>query len=389
MSSIIINVAPHHLPNVLWLQEIGVLEIGCDMVLIDNAAAFLDRVKETGRFGNIFLQTDRFKGLNYLSRMQRVKQLLERQPHQYRHKLKYLRYCRPYHLFSAARKDYDRVFFPDPALVPEYLWCYDGILRGEPPEMAVWEHATGSYSRGTEYCDDWVRSHAFGLIMDAYRIPYHGHHTINNYVFIPELVEDFGPSVHSIRIPPIDRRNQDFVELINKLFRVTESDFEDLATRDYILFDNPFAASNKRCREAAEVATRVVGKDAFMVKHRPGSSTELYSGIYIMKSRDIPWEVYVLNSPDIDEKVFIVTVSSIAFSAKLRFGAEPYIITLAKLQDMSFPMFDRVKDLYRDPDKMFSPKDMKEFEDALESILTKKAYRRELADTPAEREPFA
>lgn len=364
MHSIITHVGPQHLPTVLWLQECGILDTGCDMLATDHMEKYLEWLHASRRFGTIFQNRPYFSGLDYKGRMQRVMRLLEGQNRHYRKKLSYFRFFKPRYSLPGAADDYDRYVFADPELSPEYLWCYDDQLHGRPVSIAAWEHSVGTYMHAP-FSDDWTRSGGFGLLTDVHRLPFARTRTVESWAFKPEIALIPGPNVIARGIPPIDRGNAAYTHMVNDLFGVTAADLAEASECDYILMDVYIGDSP---RAEADAIERIAGNGRLGVKRHPGTNPDAYAGLRIMKGGDIPWEVYVLGLPDIGDKVLLTTVSTAVLTPKLRFDDEPYLIFLNRIYGMEFPMAEKIGALYRAPERIFIPANIGELEGAVRKI---------------------
>lgn len=375
MPSIVISVGMYNVYTLLWLQEVGILDKGGDILLTVTSEEERERVAALSRFGNVYIPSDVFHGVDTNTYLGTVSNVIGNQKRYYHHKMEQIRYLKPKYAFRDASKDYDHLLFDTPLAVhPFSLWLYDDLYNGRAIKLSTWEHGLSSYfpDKGR----DLSRINNFGMLMDLYNVPYPREKMGDIYLFQPELAAPCIPSSRLVKVPAIDVNNNEYKAMVNRLYRFSSSVLSEIG--EYIFLDQNVGGADvflSPVTEMIRLVNRVVGKNKLAVKLHPWNIGNPYQDVHTIGGGDksISWEVLCMNMPQLDDKVIITVHSMGAFTPKLNFDAEPYIIFLFRLLENYKhsnidTLFERLASVYRQPKKVFAPNTYAELENVLKTV---------------------
>ena len=204
-------------------------------------------------------------------------------------------------------------------------------------------------------------------------------------LYSPSRQED--PVFQCVQLPKMDGQNE-----TTQLFKGIYEGFPTwkklyYQNRDYIFFSNyllpeRFEESYRYAHSMIDTIIKVAGIQKMIIKAHTSSTKhrlEFASG-YEKKGAYVDRDVYIFEaffcSPDIENKVLIAKNSSVLIHAVSLFEKEPYVVLLYKLypwyknfgDEIADQYVDSLKALYKNPDKIYVPNTMLEFEMQLKEI---------------------
>lgn len=337
------------------------LENGCDALLVTATDVEEKRVRETGRFGRLFFHDRARDGVNAVTQIGSVVGTMARQKRFYRHKTDYLRYARPESFFEDAPVQYGRILFTEHTMtIPQAVWTYHGILRGDGTRISCWEHSLASYlSRKSVAGFNLTRRGSFGLSMELCGVPQPWEKVSEVCLFRPELCEDLAPDAQQVTVPPVDRANARHRNVVNRLYDYAPEDSDLLRKCKYVFFDQSVGGlmDGRMSREVVRIIQQhaVRTSESLAVKPHPLCEGNPYPEYNVLGNRRIPWEVHCLNMDDLDGKALLTVNSAAPLMTKLYFDAEPYVVDMSAMFSAGGKeIVDKLRRIYRNPEKIHS-----------------------------------
>lgn len=198
------------------------------------------------------------------------------------------------------------------------------------------------------------------------------HHIIDRYdsllLFRPELYQ--GISYAPIRkLPDIDNKDKTLKKIINEAF---DYKYEDNIYESTIFLEQPLNFVEGLDKKIKEIMDVILTED-YIIKIHPRSNSEIYTKQNVYKNHSIPWEVICLNN-DIEDKILISYYSTVGISNKIVFDKEPVVVFLFDLKELKTiheipestkEFIYRLKDNYRDKNRVIIPKNLEELKKSL------------------------
>lgn len=155
-------------------------------------------------------------------------------------------------------------------------------------------------------------------------------------------------------------KNKNYIKFVNQLFNYSGS---DSIRQRYIFFDQNLSEMRTQFDKLSILSTikETVGKENILVKLHPRNNTTEYTENFLTNKKiNIPWEVYLLNQKDIDDKILIGMNSSSLVHPYYYFGKKMKVISLLKMMPPSFQNeltnqylitehFNKNKEIYKCP----------------------------------------
>lgn len=168
-------------------------------------------------------------------------------------------------------------------------------------------------------------------VMHRYGFYFMGQKGYDIYLFKPEYI-CYETKRKLVEIPLINTNDSIFIALINKIFHYEAA--KCYIKEKYIFFDDVWGEldSEEDRKELITSIRKCVGKENFIVKPHPRGSRACYVDLGVTLFEEIiPWEVVCINN-NIQDKVFITTVSSAAIMPIFLFGTfqKVYIVNYLK-----------------------------------------------------------
>ena len=192
------------------------------------------------------------------------------------------------------------------------------------------------------------------------------------YLYNPKLALD-----EDVFIKKINLEKNKVKDLVNKVFGYKK----EWKIDESIIFFDGAPEQDNLYSEIIKIFSKLIKEgEQIVCKKHPRRKDMMYedTGIKIYEHQSIPFEVCCLNE-DLSNKILISFFSSACINPKNIFDQEPEIILLYKLMekiDIEFQekndMIDRLKKLYRNPEKIHVPESLKDFEETIKKIINKK-----------------
>lgn len=236
------------------------------------------------------------------------------------------------------------------------------------------------------FLDDGVASYLEKKTLFVYSQVYHFFERITGngaenvmpeklFVYKPDLVANKNRyreilPLQSLELLPYNIKND-----LNNVFKYTELNLN----YSLLIFDQLSVGNLNNSNEPYKIQNRILemfalefGEEDIIIKLHPRArQTSIYDKFSAFKS-NIPWELFLLNQ-EMDDKIFVSITSTACLTPKLIFDKEPIVIFLYNLiPTEGYEIIDKyirkVKEIYRDPDKVLIPKTLEELKHALKKI---------------------
>lgn len=139
--------------------------------------------------------------------------------------------------------------------------------------------------------------------------------------FNPQLVQ-WNPECKINSMKKIDCKDMRFRGIINKVFQYDP--FMNEYDKKFIFFEESFFAEGSEVNDVQliEALALKVGKENIMIKIHPRNSVNRFEklGYKTNHNTSIPWEVIVMNSDDLSDKILITVASSCIINPIIVFG---------------------------------------------------------------------
>lgn len=367
-----------------WLRESGILESDCDLLTINETADFVARIEETGLFGKVFQTCGKSRtGRLYSLRQETIRFVHENPGRPYRLKSRYLGLLNPGRFFAGEKSDYEAMYVHHPFFTDNVLALYHHFAARSDFPLYIWEHGITICQIGSMRlfsCAHYNGSNS--LWMGIHSIGHPSRYVRGFCVARPELLEESTRKTMRIRrVPPIDRKNAVFREKMNRLFSYTKEMHRPYDKRDCVFFPFPGVMEQGELRDIQDkVLTMTIdtlSRERVAIKPHPqsvnnvGEMDHLASfGCELALAKGIPFELCLLNIPELENRLIVSLYTSIAcLTPKMFFNAEPYVILLDDLltptnlyADVSdlYKLQSQVRQLYERPEKLCLAKSWEE-----------------------------
>lgn len=248
------------------------------------------------------------------------------------------------------------------------------IKKGYDTEFVFFDEGAGSYDGHFEkvkFSDHFFRTMLFGKRSDNSNLKF--------YLYEPELYIDYeNAKDRLIKIPKIDNKDYEKIELYNSIFDVTCSEFNKKciffdSLREEICFSD-FALN--KLDEWFGLVEEIIGPDKMYIKSHPRAF-----GRYPHRC-----EEYMTNSPmeinymsmDVEHMCLVALLSTAVISPKLIYDKEPYVILLCNVDHNVYNprpgllnFYKGVKSLYKDPTRFMIPESEEELKKCLILMASK------------------
>lgn len=155
---------------------------------------------------------------------------------------------------------------------------------------------------------------------------------IGQYVYEPETVKWKAP-FKRLRLPKLDLSNKTFLSQLNKLFDYYK--VNDSYDKPIIFFEESFRKEGYDIGdiEMVETIANIVGKNNIMIKRHPRNTDNIFEkmGYRVNKNTIVPWEVIIMNNPDMTEKILVTICSGAAATPYTMFGMQTNSVILLNL----------------------------------------------------------
>lgn len=199
---------------------------------------------------------------------------------------------------------------------------------------------------------------------------------LEGYYLYDEKIANIG-SYKVYLIPKLNLKDQNFINLINRVFEYDDGIIEGRSEK-YIFLDQELSDSKpleQMEEQIVDILNKYINND-YIAKLHPRTNPEVkrYKNVLKMKTNST-FEILCLNNDWITKKCLITPFSTAAALPKLLFDREPVVICLTKLFDNKYQeselatnFFERLKRIYNKKDNIYIPETLEEFEKILVEI---------------------
>lgn len=214
------------------------------------------------------------------------------------------------------------------------------------------------------------------LHMIGFKSPFEEMKTL--YVYEPRLAKNtLYPQIEIKPLPKINDKN--IKNILNDILSFSSTDLE-LLEHKYIFLEAPYT-SMRVYHYQLKIMKKLCKKmgDLFCIKLHPRTLFTDKNEDLCISNVKIPIEALCLNS-DVSENVFISGLSTASVMPKLMLNQEPIVIFLYKilgLDKMTYSGDDYIEfmeafsETYKNPNRVFTPSSIDEFEDIIEKLENK------------------
>ena len=188
------------------------------------------------------------------------------------------------------------------------------------------------------------------------------------YVYRPEILQQGDKQRETIKILPE-------LEKLGEIIRLTykqEIPAVETIDKPFIMFDETMEDEvvNANQNRIALSLVKCVGADNCVVKMHPKYTFSPYDEDIPLYTAKCPFEI-LMSAINIEKKALVSILSTACINPKMMLDAEPYIIFTVKISGVEqsalhnpemLKIIDRVKSLYRNPERIFVPETFEEFE---------------------------
>lgn len=196
------------------------------------------------------------------------------------------------------------------------------------------------------------------------------------YVYRPDLIADPGKYEKIFPLPSLNRIPLNVKEDLNKVFGYEKKllsakviYFDQIGTGDFADGNLMFSIQNSILHEL----NNKFGENNIQIKLHPRTQDKVYSHSVRTFKTAVPWELIIMNE-SINNRILVSLSSTACLTPKLIFDEEPVVIFLFKLFPLKgyenvADLIFKVKELYREPNKICIPQNIEELDGMLEQIL--------------------
>lgn len=194
-----------------------------------------------------------------------------------------------------------------------------------------------------------LKSKLFKLLFPAYGIVGRIDECL---LFSPELLQ-WNPGLVT-QLKQIDIHDSEFRKIVNTVYSFDEC--TDNYDRDYIFMEEAYYADGHEIGDVdliEELAGRV-GKDNIMIKIHPRNPKNRFKalGYKTNENTSMPWEVIILNTPELNEKTLITICSASVINPRRLFDMNPKVYSVYHCLDSS--KFAGYEPIIKVADNLFS-----------------------------------
>jgi hypothetical protein len=173
------------------------------------------------------------------------------------------------------------------------------------------------------------------------------HEAVRRYIYRKKYLHDYAHELYlfhpanikwhfegkCLEIPKIDCDDLKFRNICNWVFRY--DDICDSYDRKYIFMEESYFVEGLKINDVElveQIAARV-GKENIMIKIHPRNPVNRFkqAGFKTNENMSIPWELIVMNTGDISDKILITIASSSVMTPILLFGKKVHVYSLYNL----------------------------------------------------------
>lgn len=261
--------------------------------------------------------------------------------------------------YVKVHSEYSDIYFANFDIFSQILYNALSHSRSD-VNLHVFEEGLASYSSFAKYYSDFKSFYGgekTGLKRILHKYIYKTKVIPGNLkeflAFNPQLIQ-WDPECDIHTMEKIDCQDMQFRNLVNNVFQFDPSEQE--YDRKYIFFEESFFAEGSEVNdiELIEDLAARVGKENIMVKIHPRNPVNRFQQLGYKTNRNvsIPWEVIVMNSDNLSDKVLITIASSCILNPIIVFGKTVNAYSLFDCIDHVPPIlqngyWDLVEEVYR------------------------------------------
>lgn len=263
---------------------------------------------------------------------------------------------------------YDHIYFSYPDLIIQLL-LIEIYKSNSELRVHLFEAGTGGYTTGTTlntslYKKIFNKVTGYGNVLDCYD---------SILMFRPDMFTG-DTNIPKIDIPFIDVNNTPQLESINHIFEYRDN---YQINERIIFFEQPLISFEGLDEKISSIANNLFeDTDDYIVKLHPRSNTKSYENLNTYEYNSLPWEVINLNQ-NIEDKILISYYSTALTSNKIIFDQEPILIFLFNMYELkklhvldlgSQGLAYKLKEIYREPNRVFMPKNIYELKNCISDL---------------------
>lgn len=335
-------------------------DILCVTGLLDDTFD-LNKLKEEKLFQDVYSwvgEIDRFKMPN-TTKVQKIKNIFKKVGLSVRKK-KLLKD------FPTINKQYDEICvgYPD---FPTRLACQ--TMKNDNTVCTLLEEGMYTY-------DFLARKESF-LKRTAFKL-FIGEEVVSKskkvYVYRPDMLRLGMQKMDVIRI---HSELEALGPIIKRIYKHELPQIEEI-DKPVIMFDQYMQdniITENQCK-IAEILVSAYGKEKFVVKMHPRTIDVPYSDNVPVYKAKCPFEI-LMSTIDLNNKILVSLVSTASMNPKMMLDAEPTVIFIVKIVgvdkseeeiDETFKIMRRLKEIYRNPEKVIVPRTIEEFENIVNRL---------------------
>lgn len=288
------------------------------------------------------------------------------------------RYCLKLNMYFKNKKVYKEYIYPEIFFYDELFLTNPSILKeigiktifqkNRKLVVNLYEDGTGGYSDAIRKQKTTMFKKLFNILTGTSKVIDKYHYI---WLFRPEIYNGDVNNKIIKKIPDIDKKDASVIKLLNNIFDYQK---ENSIEEKIIFFDQPIEENALNEIDKILKSINENYSQQFIVKLHPRfvNRTQL-EDIKIYSNSEIPWEIIALNN-NIENKIILTYFSTIAFTNKILFDSEPYLIFLfdmieikkyKQLSSSSKKIFEDFQKTYKDTEKIFIPKNISELKEIL------------------------
>ena len=264
-----------------------------------------------------------------------------------------------------------------------FLIFYESQRKKNPNvDVKIFEEGIGNYKKLTTWTEKsrWRERHRGKIrkVLDGVLGRIEIYHSISSiYLFSPIFLND-ETELEVIKIPKLDPECDELKAYLNKIFGYDNC--ADLYKEKVIFFEESYLEDGfiDDYMPIINKISEVVGKDNILVKSHPRSHYNGFAeaGYKTNTNKGIPWEIILLNNPDLKNKVFVSFCSGSVVSPVCYFDMKIPTVCIAKMMRFrpnkeisSYMEYMRETVLKKFPDVFFEPRNENELKEYWERIV--------------------
>lgn len=258
---------------------------------------------------------------------------------------------------------YDAIVIPKFTTIMAAVWQVN-----KKAELYLHEDGAGSYFA---YFDMELRSKSYMILYKFFNHNRNFYDYSKIYINCPQFYTRDDKEL-AVKIPEYDKEN---LESVRKL--LTEEVEKEDRNKDIFWFSQVLDSNKGKESFTSEEALDYLKKYKDRVIYFPHPRNPIDSDEFDPPKNKQIWEIRTLNLENIESDLIISVHSTACLTPKILFNKEPYVILLYKVViSHDWPYFERMDDViskfkrsYSDPEKVFVPETIQEYEDFIDGFV--------------------